>query len=96
MLAILLSFGTGMLSGGIQHYPDNPAYGSILLSLGLILTFISLSYKDFADVITKKIIGLMVIISLTMYLSLNFIGHNFIGSSSDDGHHGTAETLRSD
>jgi hypothetical protein len=91
MLAILLSFGTGMLSGGIQHYADNPAYGSLLLSLGLILTFVSLSYKDFADVITKKSLGVMAIISLGAYLLLSTVGANLISGDSSS-HHEVSKT----
>ncbi len=88
LLAIMLSFGTGMLSGGIQHYTDNPAYGSVLLSLGLIITFISLAYKDFAKVISKKSILIVFVISIMLYFVLSFVGHNFVSESASDNHHG--------
>jgi len=86
-LAILLSFGTGMLSGGIQHYSDNPAYSSILLSLGLIVTFISLGYKDFEKVITQKSIIAIAIISLAIYILLSTVGASLISHVPGDGHH---------
>ncbi len=70
LLAILLSFGTGMLSGGIQHYSDNPKFGAMLLSLGLILTFTSLGYKDFRSVVTKKSIFIIATISIILYFLL--------------------------
>jgi uncharacterized membrane protein YccC len=57
-LAVCLSFGTGMLSGGVQHYADNPAYGVVLLSVGLIITFLALAYKDFAKVMSFKFVPL--------------------------------------
>ncbi len=92
-LAIALSFGTGMLSGGIQHYSDNPAYGSILLSLGLLLTFISLAYKDFAKVVTQKSVITVTIISLIAYLLLSTIGASLVSRVPDDGHHEEVTTV---
>ncbi len=94
LLAILLSFGTGMLSGGIQHYSDNTAYGSILLSLGLILTFISLAYKDFTNVVSKKSLLIVTIISIVMYFILSTVGANFVSKLSNVTH-GHGESLTS-
>lgn len=91
LLAILLSFGTGMLSGGIQHYSDNPEYSSILLSLGLILTFISLAYKDFANVVSRKSIWIIAIISIILYLILSTVGASLVSELSIHGHN-DAET----
>ena len=85
-LAISLSFGTGMLSGGTQHYSDNTAYGAILLSLGLILTFISLAYKDFANAVSKKLISIIAIISIILYLILSTAGASLVSKLSSDGH----------
>jgi uncharacterized membrane protein len=86
LLAILLSFGTGMLSGGIQHYSDNPAYGSILLSFGLILTFVSLAYKDFANVVSKKSLSIIAIISIVLYFALSTVGANLVSKLPIDNH----------
>lgn len=95
-LAIFLSFGTGMLSGGIQHYSDNPAYGSILLSLGLILTFVSLAYKDFANVVSKKSLSIIVIISIILYFFLSTIGASIVGTFPNDNHHEELETTHNE
>lgn len=78
LLAILLSFGTGMISGGIQHYSDNTAYGAILLSFGLMLTFVSLAYKDFANVVSKRSLFTIAIISIILYFILSTIGASLI------------------
>jgi TRAP-type C4-dicarboxylate transport system permease small subunit len=37
--SLFLSFGIGMLSGGIQHFTDFPQRASILIPLGLALSF---------------------------------------------------------
>lgn len=92
LLAILLSFGTGMLSGGVQHYSDNPAYGSVLLSFGLILTFISLAYKDFSNVISKKSIYLISVISIILYFLLSIIGNSPLFLKSSDNVNDSLET----
>lgn len=93
LLAILLSFGTGMLSGGIQHYSDNPAYGSILLSLGLILTFISLAYKDFTAAVSMKAILIIVSISTLSYIVLSTVGANMVTRISSNDHGAQVENL---
>jgi hypothetical membrane protein len=72
-LAVGLSFGTGMLSGGIQHYLDNPAYGAILLALGLTLTFVTLAYKDFAHAVTQKALMGIMLVSVVLYSLLAFV-----------------------
>lgn len=87
LLAITLSFGTGMLSGGIQHYSDNPAYGSILLSFGLVITFVSLGYKDFREVVSKKSLLIIMISSIVLYFSLSYLGRVFIHNMSSTNHH---------
>ncbi len=92
LLAIFLSFGTGMLSGGIQHYSDNTAYSSILLSFGLMLTFISLAYKDFANVVSRKSILTMAIISIILYFFLSIVGTSVVSRFPSDDHHKETET----
>jgi hypothetical protein len=37
--SLLLSFGIGMLSGGIQHFTDFPARAATLIPLGIALSF---------------------------------------------------------
>lgn len=68
--AIMLSFGTGMLSGGIQHYLDNPAYSAVLLSLGLIVAFVALAYKDFAKEVTATAIAIVAGVSVVLFVAL--------------------------
>lgn len=86
-LAILLSFGTGMISGGIQHYTDNTVYGSILLSLGLMITFTALAYQDFATVVSKKSLSVVAIISIILYFILSTIGASLVSKLPSDSHH---------
>lgn len=43
--SLLLSFGIGMLSGGIQHFTDFPARAAVLVPLGITLSFIAFCIK---------------------------------------------------
>lgn len=43
--SLLLSFGIGMLSGGIQHFTDFPSRAAILVPAGISLSFIAYCFK---------------------------------------------------
>jgi hypothetical protein len=43
--SLLLSFGIGMLSGGIQHFTDFPSRAAILIPSGITLSFIAFCVK---------------------------------------------------
>ena len=43
--SLLLSFGIGMLSGGIQHFTDFPSRAAILVPAGITLSFIAYCFK---------------------------------------------------
>lgn len=91
-LTILLSLGTGMLSGGVQHFADNPAYGSLLLSVGVGITFLSLAYKDFAETFSFKFVPATVLVGAMLYLTLPVLSSALglesanINQQHDDGH----------
>lgn len=44
--SLLLSFGIGMLSGGIQHFTDFPPRAAVLVPLGITLSFIAFCFKS--------------------------------------------------
>ena len=43
--SLILSFGIGMLSGGIQHFTDFPSRAAILVPAGITLSFIAYCIK---------------------------------------------------
>lgn len=45
LTSLLLSFGIGMLSGGIQHFTDFPSRAAILVPAGITLSFIAYCFK---------------------------------------------------
>ncbi|MFZ3495873.1 hypothetical protein ACODT5_22080 [Streptomyces sp. 5.8] len=56
--SLMLSFGIGMLSGGLQHFQDFPARAAALIPLGLLVSFIAYVIKD-ADTSWRRIFSLV-------------------------------------
>ncbi|MFD7323191.1 hypothetical protein ACFV9D_19180 [Streptomyces sp. NPDC059875] len=92
--SLLLSFGIGMLSGGLQHFDDFPARGAVLVPAGLVVSFVAYVIKD-ADTPWHRIFGL-VGLAVLVVATLAFFGLREVAASmeaaSGAGHsHGTAE-----
>ncbi|MFD7256186.1 hypothetical protein [Streptomyces sp. NPDC059874] len=94
--SLLLSFGIGMLSGGLQHFDDFPARGAVLVPTGLVVSFVAYVIKD-ADTPWHRMFGL-VGLTVLIVAALAFFGLRQIAASMETapgggGHsHGTAET----
>lgn len=81
-LVTSLSLTTGFLSGGIQHYLDNPSYAGYLLGIGLIGTYITFFLKEKGLLKLKNIIlvsGIGIVIILTSV---------YLVPDSNTDHHG--------
>ncbi|AWZ16686.1 hypothetical protein [Streptomyces sp. ICC1] len=92
--SLTLSFGIGMLSGGLQHFDDFPARGAVLVPAGLLVSFIAYVIKD-ADTPTRRIFSLVGLAVLAT-AALAFFGLREVAASMENtpggGHsHGTAE-----
>ncbi|MDJ0383184.1 hypothetical protein [Streptomyces sp. G-G2] len=97
--SLMLSFGIGMLSGGLQHFEDFPARATVLVPAGLLLSFIAYVVKD-ADIPWQRIFSL-VGLTVLMAAALAFLGLRQVASSMPvapaGGHsHGTAEQPAAD
>lgn len=83
---IALSFATGFLSGGVQHYLDNPVYASYLLAIGLFVSYIAFFVKDKIELSRKSIVvvALMSLVLLFSHYLLDAVlmGHIDFGSDS--------------
>ncbi|MFI5529509.1 hypothetical protein ACIA8O_13320 [Kitasatospora sp. NPDC051853] len=55
--SLALSFGIGMLSGGLQHFEDFPNRAAVLVPLGLLLSFLAYVVKE-AERPARRILGL--------------------------------------
>lgn len=66
--SLLLSFGIGMLSGGIQHFTDFPARATILIPSGLSLSFLAFCLKNETlrkGLLKKSLVGGLVVVTLS-------------------------------
>ncbi|MBT2440535.1 hypothetical protein J7E93_10505 [Streptomyces sp. ISL-36] len=92
--SLALSFGIGMLSGGLQHFEDFPARGAVLVPAGLVVSFIAYVIKD-PDIAARRIFGL-VGLAVLITAALAFLGLREVAASMETspggGHsHGTAD-----
>ena len=83
-ISTVVSIGTGMVSGGVQHYLDNPIFGAGIITLGLIISYISFTYRDFKNTFSIKYTFLVTLISIIVGLVLYFIGMTL--SKTSHGH----------
>lgn len=98
--SLMLSFGIGMLSGGLQHFEDFPDRGAVLVPLGITVSFIAFVLKD-AESSWRRIFGPM---GLTVLLTaaVSFFGLRAVADglgepSGESGHsHGDATEEESD
>ncbi|MBW5480572.1 hypothetical protein [Streptomyces bambusae] len=92
--SLMLSFGIGMLSGGLQHFDDFPARGAVLVPTGLVVSFVAFVVKD-PDTPARRIFGL-VGLAVLLTAALTFYGLRELAASMETGpggghSHGTAE-----
>lgn len=92
--SLTLSFGIGMLSGGLQHFDDFPARGAVLVPAGLVVSFVAYVVKD-ADTPVRRIfsfVGLAVLITAVLaFLGLRAVAASMEPASGGGHSHGTAE-----
>lgn len=86
--SLVLSFGIGMLSGGLQHFEDFPIRGAVLVPLGLLVSFIGFVLRD-AHTSWRRIFGpIGLVVALTAgaaHLSLDAVAHT-MGDGGTHGH----------
>ncbi|MFG2293367.1 hypothetical protein [Streptomyces sp. NPDC048603] len=91
--SLMLSFGIGMLSGGLQHFEDFPARGAVLVPLGLVVSFVAFVLKD-ADTSWRRVFGpvgaAVLVIAALAFLGLRQVAAS-AGPAESGGHqHGPA------
>jgi hypothetical protein len=72
-VSVIISFGTGMVSGATQHYLDSPAFGAVLLSLGLLIAYISFTWQESRQNFTLKRILLAILVTFGIWFALHLI-----------------------
>lgn len=87
--SLLLSFGIGMLSGGLQHFEDFPDRGAMLVPLGITASFIAFVLKD-AESSWRRIfgpLGLAVLLTAAVsFFGLRAVAEGMTEPSGESGH----------
>ncbi|MFF4871433.1 hypothetical protein [Streptomyces sp. NPDC000961] len=88
--SLLLSFGIGMLSGGLQHFEDFPARGAVLVPLGIVVSFVAFVLKD-AETPSRRVFSPLGLVVLLVagggYYGLSTLAAGMAGESSESGGH---------
>ncbi|MFD3959702.1 MULTISPECIES: hypothetical protein [Streptomyces] len=77
--SLLLSFGIGMLSGGLQHFEDFPARAAVLIPAGIALSFLAFVIKD-EGTSWRRVFGLAGLSVLVVVL-ISFFGLHQLAST---------------
>ncbi|MFG2875406.1 hypothetical protein ACGFYU_10420 [Streptomyces sp. NPDC048337] len=93
--SLLLSFGIGMLSGGLQHFEDFPTRAAVLIPIGIVLSFAAYVIKD-EDTSWRRLFGLaglaVLVTALLALGGLRYVASSIAEQPDGGGHsHGTPD-----
>lgn len=93
--SLLLSFGIGMLAGGIQHFSDFPSRAAVLIPLGIVLSFLAYCFQSnlFQKSSIKKVLIASSLISSIALASLIGLTNVADGMSVPVHAHNEAKSL---
>ncbi|NUO42934.1 MAG: hypothetical protein HOV82_12925 [Streptomyces sp.] len=93
--SLALSFGIGMLSGGLQHFEDFPARAAMLIPFGLALSFIAYVLR-YQPARWRSIVGpagvLVLVTAALAFVGLRGIAEGMAAESGGGGHSHSEET----
>jgi len=89
LLITTLSLATGFLSGGVQHYFDNPVYAGSLLTIGLVVSYVAFILRE--KYLLSKVSLAVVICIASAFAFISYFMMPFLGIPDGDHHHGTGE-----
>lgn len=96
--SLALSFGIGMLSGGLQHFEDFPERAAVLVPAGLLLSFVAYTLKEARRPVRHLAgpLGLAVLaVALLGHVGLRQVAAG-LPAETGGHHHGTAGTDETD
>ncbi|WP_147363263.1 hypothetical protein [Deinococcus sp. RM] len=86
-MSFVLSVGIGMVTGGVQHFLDNPAYSAALISAGLILALLAFLAREGVQLSTKlpRVVGGTVAAAALLFAGLTTAARA-LGQPTQTGH----------
>lgn len=79
--SLTLAIGIGMISGGISHFKESPVYVSYLISLGIVVSFVSFTVKNKFELSKKE--RLIVFTGLIIFAAIVYITLSIMAGSMD-------------
>lgn len=84
LFSIIVSIGTGMVSGATQHYLDGPRFAAVLLPVGLGMAYFAFGKRDgyhltlrrIATIASICLIGLVILLFVAELPALESLGHS--------------------
>lgn len=79
IFSLTLAIGIGMISGGISHFKESPKYVSYLIPLGIIISFISFTFKNSFKLSKKEkliVFTGVIILSVIAFIVLSLAASN--------------------
>jgi hypothetical protein len=102
-VSLVLSFGVGILGGGLQHFEEFPHRGAVMTPIGLLMSYVAYVAKDQEGGWRKLVSGFgagVVVVAFVTWLGMSAIADSLeaTGSGHTHGSHATstAETGRAD
>jgi len=75
-ISVVVSLGTGMVSGATQHYLDGPVVGAMLLSLGMLIAYISFLFRDYRKYLSVRRVLVATVAATVLWGILLNIAHS--------------------
>lgn len=89
VFSLLLSVGIGMMSGGVQHFGDNPTWSAMLIPSGFGLSLLSFILKNNVRLSVKRVYAvaiLFVMLAVPLRVTLSYMAANTVESGGGHGH----------
>jgi hypothetical protein len=67
-LSVIVSVGTGMIGGGIQHFTDGPNFAAILIPLGFCIALLSYMFRDYRTMFSLRYVCVITLGSVLAWL----------------------------
>ncbi|MDK2012070.1 MULTISPECIES: hypothetical protein [Deinococcus] len=93
LVSFVLSVGIGMVTGGVQHFLDNPAYSAALIPAGLVLALLAFLAREGVPLSTRlpRVVGGTVAAAALLFAGLTTAARA-LGQPTQTGHaHGSAD-----